>query len=928
MNLKKETLNELSSVLNALPFGVIVVDQERRIVFINKSGLQITGHPKSEDVLGTHIQDHISQQEREAGVTEMHEKPEERNERLILHKTGVSIPVLRYASQIVLEDNPFTIISFVDITERKKRIVELMESKRRFSTLLDNLPGMVYSCRNDQQWTMEFMSDGCLELTGYSPDDFIENKLLAYNDIIHEDDRARIWDEVQKGLETRAPYTLMYRITTAAKKIRWVWEKAKGIFGPGGEFLRIEGFISDITEQKQAEVIQKVLFEISTASFTATNIDELFRSIHRSLAQILDVENFYIAMYDKKSHTISLPYQVDAKDSFPVFPAGKTMTGYVIQSRMPLLATQQIIEELARTGQIEIVGTPSKVWLGVPLIVSDEVIGVIAVQSYTDRDQYTIRDLELLKFVADQIAISVSRKTIEDSLQQEKSYLDQLFEGSPEAIIMLDAEERIIKVNSEFTRLFGYHQSEIIGVLVDSLIADPQNPDEAKKITRDLLNGVLTECETRRKHKDGHMIDVSILVTPIVVNGSIVGGYGIYRDISDRKNIEKNLIAAKEKAEESDRLKSAFLSNMSHEIRTPMNAILGFSTLLSDPGIGEDERAEFIRIIKDRGTDLMRIIDDIIDVAKIESGQVRIEIKECQINQLLTNLSVTLNEVKRKTNKTHVILNCLPGHSDRDFTILTDGNRLRQVLTNLIENALKFTDQGFVEFGYQLKNLDESSFIEFFVRDTGIGIPEEMHGVIFERFRQVDDTSTRKYGGTGLGLTISKNLIRLLGGDIRLESERGKGTHFFVTLPLQLPPKPVADKGTPKPAAAAPNNWTGKKFLIAEDEESNYFLMERMLRKTGAELSWVKNGQEAIELCTRQDFDLILMDIRMPVLDGYEATVEIKKNKPGIPIIAQTAYALKGERERSLAAGCDGYIAKPIDSRELFAILDKFLNAE
>ncbi|NCA75325.1 MAG: PAS domain S-box protein [Alphaproteobacteria bacterium] len=925
MNFNTPEHKEVLSLLNASLSGIIFTTEDRKIMFVNAKCLTMLGIGSESEILNKPLSDLFQEPGEHHTQVIDQEKNADQSMMLMQKPDGSQVPVLLHSKNFRFGGVSLIMVSIMDITSTIRKTADLSESKRQFTTLLDNLPGMVYRCRNDRDWTMEFISDGCIELTGYKPSDLILNKTISYNDLIALDDRDRIWNEVQVGLKSHLPYTLNYKIITANHQIKWVWERAKGIFSQNGTLQHIEGFIFDVTEQKRAELIQKILFEISKSSYMTSNLDEVFRSIHANLGLILDVENFYVAMYDKKTHTISLPYQVDSEDKFAVFPAGKTMTGYIIQTRTPLMATQQIIEELARTGQIEIVGTPAKVWLGVPLIVNDEVIGVIAVQNYTDPNRYNLQDLELLKFVADQIAISILRKSVEDVFQKEKAYLDQLFEGSPEAIIMIDTDGNVIKANSEFTHLYGYRQNEIIGVNVDELIANPDIKSEAVQITQNVLKGSVTELETQRKHKDGHLIDVSIIVTPIIIKGVTEGAYGIYRDISDRKKIEKNLIAAKEKAEESDKLKSAFLSNMSHEIRTPMNAILGFSTLLSDPGISEEERTEFIHIIKERGTDLMRIIDDIIDVAKIESGQVRIEIKECKVNNLLTNLSVTLNEVKRKTNKLNVILNCLPGNTDKDFTILTDGNRLRQILTNLIENALKFTDEGFVEFGYTFLNVENKSFIEFFVRDTGIGIPQEMHNIIFERFRQVDDSNTRKYGGTGLGLTISKNLIQLLGGEIRLESERGKGTKFFVRLPLTIPPGMTFDAAIPKPAAVAPNTWPGKVILVAEDEESNFFLMDRILKRTGVKLVWAKNGFEAIEMCNSQHIDLVLMDIRMPLLDGYEATVEIKKEHKTLPIIAQTAYALKGERERSLAAGCDNYLSKPIDSRELLSILGKYL---
>jgi CheY-like chemotaxis protein len=312
-------------------------------------------------------------------------------------------------------------------------------------------------------------------------------------------------------------------------------------------------------------------------------------------------------------------------------------------------------------------------------------------------------------------------------------------------------------------------------------------------------------------------------------------------------------------------------------------------------------------------------------VAKIESGHIRIDIRKCYVNELLNNIFISLNEVKNKQSKHKITLNCIPGNKSQEFSIMTDSNRLKQIMTNLIDNALKFTEEGTVDFGYTIKHEGVNSLIEFFVHDTGIGIPPEMHEVIFERFRQVDDTNTRRYGGTGLGLTITKNLVKLLGGNIRIGSERGKGTSFYITFPLEKPPaekEVLAPKAKDVPAEI---DWSGKVLLIVEDEESNYFLLYRLLKKSGIKTLWAKNGKEAVEICKTMKVDVVLMDIRMPVMDGYEATRLIKMEKKDIPVIAQTAYALTGEREKSIAAGCDAYLSKPIDSRELRAILSRYL---
>ncbi|MBE0647927.1 MAG: PAS domain S-box protein [Bacteroidales bacterium] len=802
---------------------------------------------------------------------------------------------------------------------------ELAETTRMLKTLISNLSGMVYRCRSDHNWTMEYISEGCFEITGYHPEDLIDNKKLSFNDLIHPEDKERIWTEVQSKLEEEKPFTLFYRIIGADKKVKWVKEQGVGLRNPTRDAIILEGFITDDTSENHNRLLRDVIFEISKSSYETESLDDLLAIVHHQLGKIIDTTNFFVALYHKETDSITLPYHVDFKDKFASFPAGKTMTGHVIQTKKPILASEKEIYKLVEEGVIDIVGTPSKIWLGVPLTVEQAVIGAIVVQNYSDPNCFDKSDLSLLSFVADQVAGLIMRKKTEDNLRKESAYLDQLYQSSSEAILMIDNNGVVKSINKEFSLLFGYTESEILGKNIDEMIVPRYLSDEGVRNTNRALTNERVEMESVRQHKNGMLIDVSLLVTPIFIEGAIVGAYGIYRDITDRKRIEKSLIIAKEKAEESDRLKSAFLSNMSHEIRTPMNAILGFSGLLSDPGATEEEKAEYINIIKERGNDLMRIISDIIDVAKIESGQLKINIKDCKVNRLMDDILVVFNQLKQKQEKHDVELKTSLQIPDPEFTILTDPQRLRQVITNLLENSLKFTESGAIEFGYTIKeDFGIGKSIEFFIQDSGIGIPKEMQSVIFERFRQVDDSHTRKYGGTGLGLTICKNLTHLMGGELRLQSEVGKGTKFTITLPMwtitSTKEEPVTE--TQK---AKPNTWTDKVILIAEDEESNYTFLEHVLKRTGVKLIWAQNGKDAVNIAQTEKIDLILMDIRMPGMDGYEATEIIKKENKSLPIIAQTAYALKGEKELSIGSGCDDYISKPIDITELMGLLSKHL---
>ena len=797
--------------------------------------------------------------------------------------------------------------------------------KELFSSFIDNLPGMVYRCINDNEWTMKYITQDCFDLTEYPPEDFINNQKRSFNDIIHEDDREMVWKTVQKKINQGPQFSLEYRIITASQKIKWVQEHGSVVDYGNKKNNVLEGFITDITAEKRNQLIEAAVFEISKASYINQSLDDFLAIIHTQLGKILDASNFYVALYDVTSDTITLPYHVDLKDKFAKFPAGKTMTGYVIKMKKPILATDSDINKLVKKGVVELVGTPTKVWMGVPLMIDQNVVGVIAVQNYSDSKCYTEQDLSLLTFMADQITGLIIRKKAEDQLHKEQAYLDQLYQSSSEAITMINNESIVQSINTEFTRMFGYTSQEIVGKNIDEMIVPKYLHDEGARNTNQALTNERVEMESTRQHKNGILIDVSILVTAIFIDDEIVGAYGIYRDITEQKRIEKSLIIAKEKAEEADRLKSAFLSNMSHEIRTPMNAILGFSGLLTDSGTTGEEMEEYINIIKERGNDLMRIIADIIDVAKIESGQLKITIKDCRINLLIEDIFAIFKQIQEKKDQKGVELKTSIARRGKDYTILTDPQRLRQVITNLIENALKFTEEGTVEFGYTIKEdsgMDKS--IEFFVQDTGIGIPPKMQSIIFERFRQADDTPTRKYGGTGLGLTICKNLVHLMGGELTLESKVGKGSRFIITLPLWTitSPKEEAKEKAPE---TKKRDWTNKVILIAEDEESNYSFLDHVLKRTGVKILWAKNGKEAVNITKTEKVDLILMDIRMPGMNGYEAAELIKKDKKDIPIIAQTAYALKGEKELSLNSGCDDYIAKPIDITQLMAILNRHL---
>ncbi|KAF0203582.1 MAG: hypothetical protein FD170_1009 [Bacteroidetes bacterium] len=388
-----------------------------------------------------------------------------------------------------------------------------------------------------------------------------------------------------------------------------------------------------------------------------------------------------------------------------------------------------------------------------------------------------------------------------------------------------------------------------------------------------------------------------------------------------RIRAEKALLQAKVKAEESDRLKSMFLSNMSHEIRTPMNAIVGFAEMLHDTDLKRIEKDKFIDAIIRSGDSLLHLINDIIDISKIEAGQLKLTSAECNISELLNELELDFTSELERHHKSHILLLIQKDFSVPDFRIYTDSVRLRQVLSNLIGNAIKFTDEGFIEIGYRI----ESGKLLFYVRDSGVGISPEHQKLIFERFGQVKTQESRNLEGTGLGLTISKNLVELLGGKLWVDSYPGEGSTFWFTLPLsEVVSKPSQTLKSEQPVLKI--DLTGITILVVEDVDTNYFYISALLEKLNAEIIRAINGSKAVEICRNNpSVRLVLMDIDLPVMNGYEATKAIKQMRPELPVLAQTAFAMSGEKERCLEAGCDDYLAKPIRKDDLIRVISKLI---
>ena len=547
----------------------------------------------------------------------------------------------------------------------------------------------------------------------------------------------------------------------------------------------------DITVERKNQLLQEILYNISTAALKQYDIQEIYPTIVQELSKIWDTNNFFIALYDKTSETLSLPFFTDEKDNFHEIPIAKTITGWVIKQNKSFLLKVNDLKMLEEAGKIDLVGTPCKVWMGVPLKVESNIIGVMCLQDYHDENKFSQDDLYVLDFIANQIAIAIQRRMMVD-----------------------------------------------------------------------------------------------------------------------------NLVLARQKAEEAALSKQLFLSTMSHEIRTPLNEVIGITNLLIQENPRNDQM-DYIKTLKFSGNHLLTLVNDVLDYNKMESGKIVFE-------QMQFNLSDFLDEIMRsysfRSKAKHLNFD-INKASDLPVEVIGDPIRLNQILSNLLSNALKFTNQGSIIVSIrELKRTGNQSKMEFAVSDTGIGIPKDMHSLIFESFTQASPDTARYFGGTGLGLAICKKLIELQGGTIIVESEPGKGSTFRFIISLG-----VSEKGGQPLTAESTENYTGlegKKILVAEDNKINFFVANKFLVGWGLTVIQAENGQLALDMLEREDFDLILMDLHMPIMDGIEATRIIRKSENpkirNIPIVALTAAIMSESHDKIDDLNINDYVLKPFKPHDLF----------
>ncbi len=514
------------------------------------------------------------------------------------------------------------------------------------------------------------------------------------------------------------------------------------------------------------------------------------------------------------------------------------------------------------------------------------------------------------------------QKNLQEKISESETFYRTLINISPNGVVVTDLDGKITFISKMAYKIFKIPECENqIGESIFNWVA-PESLAMAKAHFREVLEGKRPQKseEYNCLSSDKSEFWAEMSSSPLCdFNGNKVGLMLVSRDITDRKKIEEDLISAKNKAEENDKLKTAFLHNISHEIRIPLNAIVGFSSLLDNLNLSRDQQKSYIEIINKSSDHLLEIISGILELSNIEAGIVKVNENDLDLNDLIEDL---FNQFNLDSERKNIQLERSFGIRDEKVIIKSDKTKIFQILSNLISNSLKFTDSGTIKFGYRV----EENNLHFYVSDTGKGIPENEFQKIFDRFYQVEHTLNRLYEGTGLGLSICKAYVELLGGQIWLSSKVGEGTTFNFTIPFNRVYTSL--KSNNNFYTKEQNTVTkNKTILIAEDDENNFRLLCENLQSLGYSIIRAKDGFEAIEIVKSEPkIDLILMDIKMPVLDGFEATRRIKDIHPDLPVIALTAHYSESDQKNATNIGFVDFISKPYSRSVLIETLNRIPN--
>ena len=894
----KVAVEKFAEFYDSAPLGYFTLSQQGEIKGLNLSGARILGKKRSflkDNQFGFFISDESKSIFNFFINKVFTSKVKVTCEVTML--TNCNHPMYFQLTGIVAKDGEHCYITAIDITGSKRTEDELRENNSRLE--------LAMRAANMAWWNMDLITGKVTfekrkaEMLGFPPEKFTCYK--DFMDLVHPEDYDPVMNAMRKHLDGLTDkYEVEYRILTASGSYKWFYDTGSVVNSdPEGKPLNVIGLVMDISIRKQTDE----MFAASEA-----RLHTLLQTIP-DLIWLKDTNGVYLSCNTMFEHFFG------ARETEII---GKTDYDFVTREQA------DFFREHDRKAMAAGMPTSNEEWITFADDGHRVFLETIKMPVY-DSKNTLIGVLGIGRDIT-------KREQAEKALHESNFFLQTLLNTIPAPIFYKDINGCYIGCNKAFELFFGKTSHEISGKTVFEVAPGELAQSYHNKDLELIQQHGVQVYDSQLIDKHGIVRDVVFHKACIMdANGHVSGLIGVILDITERKKMVEDLIHAKEKAEESDRLKSAFLANMSHEIRTPMNGILGFAGLLKESNLSGEEQQEYINIIDKSGIRMLNIINDIVNISKVESGQMEISIAETNINEQMEYIHTFFKPEAEQKGIRLVFNNSLPA---KEAIIKTDREKIYAILTNLVKNALKFTPSGVIEFGYQLKPVnpkiaDGPVEMEFFIKDSGVGIRGEQMGFIFERFRQGSESLNREYEGAGLGLAISKAYVEMLGGKIRVESDFGKGSVFYFTIPYNgvREEKKGTENVVPAVEESNPVNpeGMGLKIVIAEDDEISALLITKEVKCYAKQFFYAGSGKEVVELCRdNPDIDLVLMDIKMPVMDGYEATRQIRKFNNNMIIFAQTAYALAGDREKSMAAGCNEYLTKPISRALLTSLMKKY----
>ena len=820
------------------------------------------------------------------------------------------------------------------IIKRKQAEEALRENETHFRTLADSGQALIWTSGIDKK--CNYFNLPWLKFTGRT----LEQELGdGWTEGVHPDDLQQCIEIYVTAFDRREKFNMEYRLRHAGGEYRWIQDSGTPRYNSKGEFIGYIGHCLDINERKlaeqkilQANRVYAVICQINQTIVRVKDKDELLCEVCRIAVEFGKLRMAWVGFVDEETKLVKPAAFAGVEDgylsaieniSISDTPEGRGPAGTAIREGSYCFCEDIATDPKMTIWKDEALKRGYRSVISLPLKQFGKCIGVFTLYS-TIPGFFNQGEIELLDEVANDLSFALQtieirkqHKQAENSLQEVTERLRFALDGTNDGIWDVQMETGAMYLSPRGKEILGYGPDEVIPVKTWSEIVHPDDLPQTQIDLNAYFEGhtPLFYTEQRLKTKNGGW--KWILTRGKIVARDTAGKplrmTGTHTDITERKRNEDELISAKEKAEENNRLKSAFLRNMSHELRTPMNAIMGFSNLMQEAEA--TEKNYYAGIIQKSSEQLLMVIDDVMLLSRLQSEKLPVKNTGFRPAELVTDICQMFNlpDLKKGLELTVNI-----PEQYRNLIVVSDADKIKQILANLVSNAIKYTLNGGVEIGLEMQNGN----IEFYVKDTGIGISEREQKRIFEPFYRGEQAISAAIGGTGLGLNIAKELIELLGGRMGVTSVPDQGSRFYFTIPAEQSDKPHPEKALPQ---AVQKDWKDFTILIAEDEPDNYLYLEILLKNKVKRIDHAINGLKAVELASKNRYDLVLMDIKMPVMNGIEATIKLKQQFPDMPIIAQTAYASPEEREQVLQAGCDDYISKPIKKSALMEIIGKIL---